>query len=224
MFSDDDFVAITPVNFFQLSIDCKYLPRGKGDSFPYLTKEKHKKYLLPATSSLCSEDSFAQVAMGWHEEGLEFYVRTEHPVRNVCYPDVSRGDSVEVFIDTRDVKTSGFNTRFCHHFFFLPESVEGQAAGEITKFRTEEEKHPLCDAQELKVKSICQPSNYVLHMFIPSHCLNGYDPQQFHRLGFTYRINKPGGYPQHFSAVTEDFHIEQQPSLWSSLNLVQDKG
>lgn len=219
MFFDDELIPITPVNFFQISAECHQLPIQKGSSFPRLTKQNYRKYLLPDTSSLCAEEPFASVAIGWQPEGVELYVLVDHPFRKAVHPDVERGDSVEVFIDTRDVKTAGFNTRFCHHFFFLAEGVEGHFAGEITHFRTEDV-HPLCDPNDLKVKTINQKGGYALHIFIPSHCLHGYDPEQFNRLGFSYRINRAEGFPQHFSVVTEDYQIDQQPSLWGSLKLI----
>ena len=122
-------------------------------------------------------------------------------------------------IDTRDLKSAGFNTRFCHHFYFLAQAVEGQQAGEITHFRTED-RHPLCDSQALECQIKSSSKDYILQIFIPSQCLYGYDPKQFDRLGFTYRINRVGGHPQHFTVVSEEYQIDQQPSLWGSLRLV----
>lgn len=214
----EEWLPLTPVNFFQISAECPYLAPGKGKLFPNISQQQAQQMLLPDTSHLCAEESFAQVSLGWNEEGLEAFIRIKHPFKRASYPDIARGDSVELFIDTRDVKTSGFNTRFCHHFFFLAEAIEGHCAGEITKFRTEDV-HPLCDSNELKVKSLTQPTSHILNIFIPSHCLYGYDPEQFDRLGFSYRINRADGFPQHFSVSTEDFPIEQQPSLWGSLKL-----
>jgi len=214
----DDFEPITPVNFFQISADCHYLSKSRKETAFAFTKQNYHKYLLPDVSALCSEEKFAEVSIGWREEGIEFYVAVNKPFNKAFYPEIDRGDSVEFFLDTRDVKTSGFNTRFCHHFFFLAEGVEGHLAGEITRFRTEDT-HPLCDSGDLKVKSICQHSSYVLNAFIPSHCLVGYDPEQFERLGFSYRINRAEGFPQHFSVTSDDYQIDQQPSLWASLQL-----
>lgn len=212
----DEFVPLTPINFFQISADCLYLPRSPDRKFPTMSKAQAQKMLLPDTSKLCAEEPFADISLGWNEDGIEAFIRVNNPFKRAFYPEVSRGDSVELFIDTRDVKTAGFNTRFCHHFFFLAEGVEGHLAGEITRFRTEEV-HPLCDSNELKVKSLVQSQGYTLNIFIPSHCLHGYDPDQFNRIGFSYRINRADGFPQHFTVVTEDFPVEQQPSLWGSL-------
>ncbi len=214
----DDLKAITPINFFQLSADILQLPEGAGDHFPSLNKKNYRKYLLPDTSQLCGETVFAEMAIGWHFQGIEIFLCVQKPFKQSCYPNVESGDSVEVFFDTRDVKTSGFNTKFCHHFFFLPEGVDGVSRGEITHFRTED-KHPLCNSEELKHKMVQDKGNYLMQIFIPHSCLVGYDPQSFNRLGFTYRINRSKGFSQHFSVVSEDFKIEQQPSLWASLTM-----
>lgn len=212
----EDPFSLSPINFFQISFDCHFLE----GPFPKLGKQKSTKYELPDLSNLCAEESFAKVSMGWNSLGIEVYVVIDKPFEQCQLPDVSKGDSVELFFDTRDVKTSGHNTRFCHHFFFLPEAVEGTNAGELTRFRTEDT-HELADGQELRVKSVLNASKYSMQIFIPAECLVGYDPEQFDRMGFSYRINRYRGKPQHFSAVTNEFQVEQQPSLWSSAKLVK---
>lgn len=208
----DEFVAITPVNFFPISWDCHFSKEN-------LTASNFNKFAAPDLSDLCTEPKFADVSMGWSKEGLSLFVDVQKPMRRCSYPDVTRGDAFELFIDTRDVKTSGFNTRFCHHFFFLPEAVDEHRAGEITRFRTEDV-HELCAADELQLKVQLKAHSYTLAIFIPAHCLYGYDPEQFDRLGVSYRISRPDGPAQHFSVVTEDYQVDQQPSLWSSVRLI----
>lgn len=215
--NEEAFVPLSPVNFFQLVVDC---PHVNGNHLPDTNKKEGKAFLLPNTTALCSEEHFADVAMGWNREGLIFDINVLHPFQNVSFPEITEGDSIELFIDTRDIKTSGFNTRFCHHFFFLPEAMSGHQAGEITRFRTEDA-HAHCDPHDLVVKAHIKSNSYNLQIFIPSQCLHGYDPDQSDRIGFTYRINRPDGPPQHFSAVSEEYQIEQQPSLWSSVKLVK---
>jgi len=210
----EEFVPITPVNFFQLTTECRHVPTGK------LSGRNFRKYLLPDTSGLCDNEHFADVAMGWNQQGMEFFVQVNKQFEDCCYPEVDYGDSVEIMIDTRDVKTTGFNTRFCHHFFFLPEPINDHQTGEITHFRTEDT-HELCDPKDLQLKVQFKRDGYTMQIGIPRKCLNGYDPEQFDRLGFTYRINRPRWQSQHFSVVTEDYQVEQQPSLWSSIRLVK---
>lgn len=212
MFENTPF-SLNPLEFFGLACDCRYLSK-KDQTASFST------HSLPDTTRLSHEYGFAKVAMGWHEEGLSWQIQVDQSFTRATYPDVLRGDSVELFIDTRDLKSAGFNTRFCHHFFFLPQIVDGHVCGEITHFRTEDN-HPLCDSQALQVQTQLGRDSYKMKIFIPTQCLYGYDPRQFDRLGFTYRINRIGGQPQHFSVVSQDFQVDQQPSLWGSIRLVK---
>lgn len=213
----EDLPAITPVNFFQFAADVHTLPKGK--TFPRISEKELSKFLLPDLSFLLGEEYFADVAMGWSEDGIECAVKVNQPFTECAYPLIRKGDSFELFIDTRNIKTSGFNTRFCHHFFFLPESTDGIQAGELTRFRTEDA-HELCDGNDLQICSFLKKDRYMLHCFIPKECLTGFDPLQFPRLGASYRINRPGNSPQHFSATGEDYSFEQLPSLWAEIRLV----
>lgn len=217
MFEPESF-SISPINFFALSCDCHQL--SKKERIPSLTNYLlPSSYLLPTTQKLTHEKSFAKVAMGWCEEGIGLQILVNHAPSQSFYPAVEQGDAVELFFDTRDVKISGFNTRFCHHFFFLPSAVDGISKGEKTHFRTED-RHPLCDPSDLDCQVQSKKKEYVMKIFIPSQCLVGYDPKQFNRMGFTYRISRYGGEPQHFSVLSQEYQIEQQPSLWASLNLI----
>lgn len=216
----ENFVPFTPVNFFQIACDCKYLEPAKQKGDFAFSPKNYQKFLLPDTSGLTGDIPFGKVAMGWNHEGIEFFVHIDQAFEKSSYPLIANGDSIEICIDTRDVKTSGYNTRFCHHFFFLPESFEGRQAGELTRFRTEDT-HELCDPNDLKVKSQLKSRDYSLQIFIPAQCLNGYDPDQFDRLGLTYRINRGDGPSQHFSVSSDDYQFEQQPSLWSSVRLIR---
>lgn len=207
-----DQVFLSPIHFIQMRFDCPFLEEGD--------KINSKRYLVPDTTDLGHESPFADLYMGWNNDGIKCYLKVWQPVKEVHYPSWESGDSLELFIDTRDVKTSGFNTRFCHHFVFLPELVEGHHAAEVTHFRTEDA-HELCDPNALKIESHLKQKAYTMELFIPKSCLHGYDPDQFDRMGFTYRVNRPGGTPQEFAVHGEHFATEQQPSLWSSVRLVR---
>lgn len=215
----EELEPFTPVNFFQLHCDCRYLPRKSKEPFS-LTASNFTNYLLPDTSALTHEEHFADLALGWNEEGLEVYARINQPFHKSTYPILERGDSLEICVDTRNIKTSGYNTRFCHHFFSLAEASESRQAGELTKFRTEDT-HELCNPNDLAVQATMKKGFYILQFFIPAHCLVGYDPEQVKIIGFTYRINRAAGSSQHFSVSSADYQFEQQPSLWANVKLVK---
>lgn len=198
----EELVPLVPVHFFQVQAACHH-----GKPRP-----------LPSLEELNGTKPFADVAIGWSDEGITVHVEVKSAFNQPEFPHFQTADSIELFFDTRDVKTSGYNTRFCHHFFFLPEAVlhdgERVQAGEVTHFRTEDA-HPLCESSLLMVTR----TKKKIEIYLPRECLHGYDPRQFSRLGFSYRINRVGGAAQVFSAHDEDFTIEQQPSLWASLKL-----
>ncbi|MBI2812250.1 MAG: hypothetical protein HYX67_15670 [Candidatus Melainabacteria bacterium] len=163
------------------------------------------------------EERFAEVALAWNETGIFAAAFVDKAFEESAYPRFSDGDAVELLFDTRDRKTAGFPTRFCHQFVFLPQAVQGIHAQEVTHFRTEDT-HPLCDAGDLQVEAEFEKKSYSLQIYIPAQCLHGYDPSSFEKIGFTYRIHRFKGAPQHFSLSSQHFTLEQHPRLWASFN------
>lgn len=164
-----------------------------------------KKYMLPSASLICSEETLADVFVSWNEEGL-FFLTTllkKHSIK-----------TIELFIDTRDVKTSGYNTRFCHHFLYDFTEKE-PVAREVTHFRGAD-KHTLIEEGFLFVKKL---SSNDIHIIVSKDVLFGYEPMQFDRIGFSYRISFETGAYQHFAASSTDYKIEEEPSLWASCKL-----
>ncbi|MES2345036.1 MAG: hypothetical protein V4494_03760 [Chlamydiota bacterium] len=190
--------SLSPSDFFSLTV-----PVLRGKTW----KDRH---LLPDVSGLFPEKSFGEIGLGWHEEGITI---GGHVHKALDDPDK---DFLEVFFDTRDLKTAGFPTKFCHHFLIVPQDGGSR---EVTRFRTEDA-HPLCDSCELDVTFHTTSSSYTIQAFIPAHCLYGYDPHSFKRMGFTYKLHRKMKEPQHFSVSSNYYGIDQQPSLWSSLKLV----
>lgn len=210
----DEVVPFSPAHFFALQIDCLAI---QGKAFT-------KKHLLPDLSFFYADPNFADVYIGWSREGIALRFVVETPFDEPTFPDLQKGDSIELFFDTRDVKTTGYTTRFCHHFYILPvplaENGEAIQAGEVTRFRTEDV-HELCDSSKIIVQAAQEKKKRVIDVLLPAECLYGYDPLQVNRMGFTYRLNRRDSRKQFFSASSEDFSIEQQPSLWASLKLVE---
>lgn len=189
--------------------------------FSQKTGKLDKRFLLPSTSQYLDEEEFAKVYFAWNKEGLIFNVESTTSFQKISYPDFKRGDSVELFIDTRDAKESSWVTKFCHHFVFFPEqSPRGFLGEEVSRFRSDDF-HTLCNEELLIVKSTLSVKSYFLEIKIPEECLFGFDRETFNRLGFTYRINRTNGNPQHFALSSLEMNIERFPNLWSSLELVK---
>ncbi len=173
---------------------------------------------LSQLTSLSGEESFAQVGAGYSSKGLYFHVEVKEPFQKAQFPRYEEGDAFELFIDTRDLKNSGFLTKFCHHFVFFPQEVDGIWGQEITHFRTED-RHELCAPGALVVEAELKKKSYALQIFIPSQCLHGYDQAIFKRVGLTYIVHRFGGEPQHFVLSSKYMAVAQHPSLWASVQL-----
>lgn len=212
---DEGFLPLSPLNFFEISIDVHAIDIKK-----WKEEIEEKKYRLPSTHFLSGEETPFHLSMGWNEEGIAFYFETSEPFEHPSFPSLLDGDSIELFFDTRDVKTGSAITRFCHQFYFLPEAIDGHQKGEITRFR-QEETHELANPKDLELFVSKKGSVSKMKGFIKKEALFGYDPAQFGRLGFTYRINRRYGSSIHFAVKTEEFNLDQEPSLWASITLTK---
>ena len=201
--------AFFPVEFFAISSEIHFTKERP-------TLRKMRRFLLEDTSSLLGEEKFADVSLAWNEEGIYAALFVHKPIERMEASAFEKGDALELFFDTRDLKTAYCATRFCHHFLFLPEGERG--AREITHFRTED-MHTLCDPSDLLLEIKSERKAYSMQIFIPTHCLHGLDPKNNSRIGFTYCIHRSGASPQHFSVSSKHFSIEQSPRLWASLIL-----
>lgn len=208
----DDTPSLSPVQFFGVTADCQYIQD---------TLKKDKDYLLPSTAELLGEESFADVYTGWNVDKLSFYFVVKAPFQKISETDFRRGDSIELFLDTRDMKTKGVVSKFCHHFVFFPALTQNFYGREVTRFRSDDT-HRLCHPEDLQVTPDIFSNSYEVFIEIPAHCLFGYDPLSFSRLGFTYRINRTGASAQHFAVSSHEYTIEQHPATWGTLKLLKE--
>lgn len=198
---------LLPIDFFSLRA-----------AIPFCKNLSAKKALLPDTSELLCEEQFAKVWMGWSQTALYFLAEVEEPFQDSFYPDYEVGDSIELFIDTRDLKEVSSPTRFCHHFLLFPQEVEGVRALEISRFRAEES-HPLCDPDLIEIEVDQKRKGYQMRVVLPAAVLHGYDPEHLPRIGFTYKINRFKKAAQHFCLSSAEHKIARTPSLWATLHL-----
>lgn len=205
---------IFPLEFFSLSSTIRY-----AKEFPS-SATMRSSHMLMNSCELLGEEQFAQVMLAWNQEGIYIEVAVDKAFEKALYPQFSQGDALELFFDTRDLKTAGFATRFCHHFLVLAEKTQSVHAQEITHLRTEDS-HPLCDPNDITVTAQYHKQSYTMRIFLPAHCLHGYDPQSYDRMGFTYRIHRYLGAPQHFALSSLHFPLEHSPRLWASLTMVK---
>ncbi len=199
--------------FFQV-----YFDMAKAKTLP--AKKKYQKpFLLPDTSDLLLEDRFADVSSCYNGNGIGVSILVNKPFEDVSFPQVTYGDSLELFIDTRDLKSARILHKFCHHFVFFPKDVAGVQAMELTKFRGDDT-HELCQSSDLHVSTTFHKKSYEMDVWIDQKALFGFDPSRFDRLGFSYRINQKKGESQHFNVSSKDATFEKHPNLWGTFNLL----
>ncbi|GAB4190836.1 MAG: hypothetical protein Tsb0015_12400 [Simkaniaceae bacterium] len=210
----EEIPAIRPLSFFALEHDIPYMPAAIGRK-----KFLKKPFLLPSSEILTGEEDFADIAMGWNEEGIYLALEIRQPFEQSNFPAFSKGDALEVFLDTRGQKTRSI-TKFCHHFVFLPVEVNDIKALEITKFRMEDS-HELADPSVLLVETQFAAKSYCMSIHITRDALYGFDPNQSKNLGFTYILHRKEGKPQSFSCAPQEYHVAKHPQLWASCKLLK---
>ena len=213
----EELPSLFPLSFFDVAYDAKH--------FDFLKKKDqklNKNYLLPSFSKYLDEEEFAKIFLGWNEEGIliQIYVKTKDIIE-VSLNDFRKKDSIELFFDTRNIKTQGYITKFCHHFVVFPKKIDSTYIREVTRFRNED-MHNLASPEDFEIEVQIDKNLYFADVFIPSKCLYGYDPKRFDRMGFTYRINRTNKDPQHFSVSSREYkNFERNPCFWSHINLIK---
>lgn len=210
----EDIPAILPLHFFDISYRVAYLSSKKDEI-------RKKKYLLPSTSKYLSEKERGEFYLGWNEKGISICAEIKAEEVELSFPEYRRGDCLELFFDTRNIKSSGYVTKFCHHFVVFPLPIDGHYIKEVTRFRNED-MHILASAEDFKISVKISKVSYLIDLFIPSKCLYGFDSTRFDKLGFTYRINVKNEEPSHFSLSSKELSIERNPFFWSTLTLVKN--
>lgn len=204
----EEFPEIVPTSFFDLKIEAIHL---KGVNLS-------SRHLLPNFEEMTHLEPFAECYIGWNEEELVLLFNVDKPFESADYPDYQKSDSIEIFINTRGASPTRYSNRFCHHFVVFPTKVNGIHAIELTKFRGED-RHDLCQPEQIEVKSTHQKSSYCLQIRLSKVILNGYDSNENRLIGFDYRLHRKGGQPQtlfHIPSTISDF----SPLLWPKLELV----
>lgn len=194
-------------------------PLFPADFFSYHIEIGQKLTALPDLTDLLAEEPLGSLSLSWSEEGISGVFSLNYQVEASFFPEFIKGDALELFLDTRDNKKAGVASRFCHHFVFLGKEENGVRVQEITKFRAEDT-HPLCDSSEILFEVKEKKGSCQFCFTLPKEILHGYDPLQFSKVGFAYRLHRYKGTPQHFPFSGKHFEPLQHPSMWATLLLV----
>lgn len=162
-----------------------------------------------------NSENFAACYIAWAADAIR--VRIVFPYTSLKTDPLAfeKGDAVELFIDTKNLKNVKTTHRFIHHFCFFPERIDGVWGKEITRFRTED-RHLLADPAALEVNVVQENKKSFFDIRIPSKCLHGYVGEANTAIGFTYRIRSIERGVQTYGGSTAIFDA---PYLWPSLIL-----
>jgi hypothetical protein len=220
--------ALIPQAFwFRLAIPCRRLDdlpragqRGRLLNLP-------ASCALPAAARLEGREPFADVRAAWNPRGLALSIQVQGkkgPIqRDPADPNFI--DGVHLGIDTRDTRDVHRATRFCHRFsaIFTPE--KGPSASLDVTQKTIH--RAMADAPKARPESILSRAEirrdgWLVELFFKAESLNGYDPENNRRLGLMVHVVEPSQGDQ-FLTVGREFPIDQDPSLWATLEL-RDEG
>ncbi len=206
---------------FRYAVPCLYHPLAWTAKGLGLTEE----HRLLSFAELDGQRQFADVRMAWSEQGLGFQVRVTGKrqlpwCREAAFDE---SDGLHVWVDTRDTHNIHRAGRFCHQFAFLPmgggSRRDEALAGQLLINRAKEHPKPAA-VRELFARSEKRVDGYVLEAMVLAGALTGYDPGDHVRMGFAFRVFDRELGEQTFS-VGSELPIEEDPSLWGTVELVR---
>ena len=209
--------------FFSFSFRCRY--REAAPVVDGNLRDWDDSFRIPDLMGVEGQASFADVYMGWNDDGLYFAVEVPRKKSYKIDPkNYWHGDCLELWIDTRDVKDSHRANRFCHHFFFTPggSGRDGKSPiGRQTSIDKAREQAPPCPEESIRVGLRRLTRSYRMEVALPAEGMNGFQPREFERLGFNYVLRDIDCGTQSWS-VSRDPHLAHDPSTWGSVDLVHE--
>lgn len=217
--------TLLPARFLvRIAHPCRYvkgMPAQKADYIVDLTEANR----IDNLAGLEGRQNFADVRLGWNENGLGFQVEVRgkkaDPKGNPDRPGAS--DVVSLWIDTRDARTGHRASRTCHLFHFFPAAGGSDRDEPVVvqaKIHRALQDAPHCASGAIPFLAERVRGGYRIEAFLPAAVLTGFDPEQNPRLGFTYAVRDHELGEQTLS-MDADFPYAQDPSLWSVLELIR---
>jgi hypothetical protein len=212
---------ILPQMLFRFAAPCLYTEQRWSAGGIKLDE----RYCLPCFAELAEKKPFADVRLGWNEQGVVFTATVTGKQQPPWCRDsrIDDSDGLQLFIDTRNTQNIHRAGRFCHRFGFLPigagRKLDEPVAVLLAINRAKESPREIATGA-LKVRCQRVADGYALEGFIPAAALTGYSPADQPSIGFSYAvIDRELGW-QTFSVGPELPFIED-PSLWGTLELVR---
>lgn len=213
-------VSQVPKNLlFQYRITCKRF-EGKASSKFKLSED----YRLPNFGVFENQVPFADVRVGWNEEGIYVFVNVSGKEQSLWCRETQLLDSdgLQIWIDTRDTHNVHRASKFCHWFVLLPSGGGDRnetPMASMLKINRSKDDPPTINRVKVDVEAKTTDDGYELTCLIPAKALNGWDPADHRAIGFNYAIvDREMGWQT--LAIGPELPIMEDPSLWQSLHLI----
>ncbi|MDA7950354.1 MAG: hypothetical protein MPJ24_02615 [Pirellulaceae bacterium] len=218
-----DEILLPPNFLFRFGADVKPFSGKWGKNGVTLGES----FVLPNFSHLEGRTEYAQLELGWSEEGLAFHTKVTGKEKSLWCREsrLDESDGLFIWIDTRGAQNIHRASRYCHQFAFLPAgggTLHKEPLARWVPIHRAKEDPKMITNGELKLVAKVTKTGYSLTGMIPSNMLTGYDPDQFSSIGFMYALVDSEKGWQTFGNGPE-FPIKENPTLWGTLNLVLDE-
>ena len=186
--------------------------------------ELDESYRMPHFGEFESQFQFADMRVGWSEKGVyvTLIVKGRQLPLECRETAIMDSDSIYLWVDTRDTHDVHRATRFCHWFVMLPAGAGAKKTKPVAtpvKINRAREVSPAFNRAKVVIESEVSKTGYKLSTMIPAASLNGWDPAEHRNIGFNFMVNDSElGYQT--LALGPDMPIEEDPSLWHTLQLV----
>ncbi len=205
---------------FHFRIACHKVAKKPTGSF-----QLPEKYRVPAFNEFEGQASFADIRVGWNDDGLIFSANITGKKQSLWCRETQLLDSdgLQIWVDTRDTHNLHRATKFCHWILLMPTgggAEKDKAITNMLKINRSKDDSPNINRAKISLNSKITKNGYLLSAFIPSNCLHGWNTADHRNIGFNYAVvDRELGWQT--LAIGPELPIAENPSLWQTLSLVE---
>ncbi|QDV70000.1 hypothetical protein Poly24_37190 [Rosistilla carotiformis] len=213
---------IDPTFLFEFSVALKRAPLKWGKTGVRLDES----YRIPAFGTLAGRPHYADLRMGWNENGIGFRVEVVGKAQMPWCREarVEESDGLHLYIDTRNSPGIHRANRYCHQFAFLPMGASvkrDQPVARMLNIHRARELPTPVDSDALQVHSTLKKHGYEMSGLIPAKGLTGYDPSEYPRISLWYAIvDREIGWQT--LSLGPEYPCQEDPTLWATAELAKD--
>ena len=197
---------------------------------PQIDQKWAKMLELPKTSALPNfwtmgrGEPYGEIRTAWSQDGFYVWLKVKNKRQSVWSraTQILDSDGIQIWLDTRDTHNVHRATKYCHWIFLSPAgngAKKDQPIATMLKINRAKEDSPSINRVPIKISSEIRKTGYTISAFIPSGCINGWNPDEHRELGFNYSIvDRELGYQP--LAIGPELPVAEDPSLWSTIQLL----